>query len=126
MNHARWDLELVGMLADLASPANPSRATLAHLRRGLGASLDYPLSRVGWLFCRVPDTQLEDAVLAAGLFAWAKGDCPHQPGGNDFGAAFGSGLTLACIAHRVVRQEGTRAGRRTRQQGRHQSSAVAV
>jgi CRISPR system Cascade subunit CasB len=88
-----WDVELVETLADLADPANPNRAVLAHLRRGLGGPPDYALGRVGWVFRRVPDGALTPAVLAAGLFAWVKGGCPHTPGA-DFGKAFGAGLTL--------------------------------
>jgi CRISPR system Cascade subunit CasB len=55
--------------------------------------LDYTLGRVGWLFRRVPDSALDAATLAAGLFAWVKGDC-RQTKGVNFGAAFGAGLTL--------------------------------
>jgi CRISPR system Cascade subunit CasB len=93
MSDPTWDVELVETLTDLADPANPNRAALAHLRRGLDGPLDYTLGRVGWLFRRVPDAALPAAVLAAGLFAWVKGDCPHARGVN-FGAAFGAGLTL--------------------------------
>ena len=49
-------------LTDLANPENPNRAALAHLRRGLGRPLDYTLSRVGWLFRRVPESK-EDVLL---------------------------------------------------------------
>jgi CRISPR type I-E-associated protein CasB/Cse2 len=55
--------------------------------------LDYILGRVGWLFHRVPDFALDDAILAAGLFAWVKGGCPQVDKVN-FGEAFGAGLTL--------------------------------
>jgi CRISPR type I-E-associated protein CasB/Cse2 len=88
-----WVVELVSALTNLADPANPDRAALSHLRRGVEHSLDYTLGRVGWLFRRVPDFALNDAVLAAGLFAWVKGDC-LQAGNVNFGAAFGAGLTL--------------------------------
>ena len=93
MSDPTWDVELVETLTDLADPANPNRAALAHLRRGLDGPPDYALGRVGWLFRRVPDSALSEAVLAAGLFAWVKGDCPHARLVN-FGAAFGAGLTL--------------------------------
>src|SRR5262249_19682342 len=36
---------------------------------------------------------LDNAVLAAGLFAWVKGDC-RQAEQVNFGAAFGTGLTV--------------------------------
>jgi CRISPR type I-E-associated protein CasB/Cse2 len=88
-----WSVGLVDDLVELADLKNPNRAALAHLRRGLDHSLDYPLGRVGWLFRRVPDSALQDAVLAAGLFAWVKGDCPLIQKVN-FGAAFGTGLTI--------------------------------
>ncbi len=35
-------------------------------------------ARAGWLFRSVPEDNLEDALLAAGLFAWVKGDCPQR------------------------------------------------
>ncbi len=89
----KWASELVRDLCELVDERNPNRAAPAHLRRGLDAPLDYSLSRVGWLFRRVPDRNLADAVLAAGLFAWVKGDCPQADDVN-FGEAFGSGLTL--------------------------------
>jgi CRISPR system Cascade subunit CasB len=93
MSDPPWAVELVQTLASLADPANPDRAVLAHLRRGLDGPPDYTLGRVGWLFRRVPDAVLPQAVLAAGLFAWVKGDCPQTRGVN-FGAAFGANLTL--------------------------------
>lgn len=93
MNEREWAAELVNELTGLADPKNPNRAALANLRRGLEHALDYTLSRVGWLFRRVPDRELGAAVLAAGLFAWTKGDCPQEAGIN-FGSAFGAGLTL--------------------------------
>jgi CRISPR system Cascade subunit CasB len=93
MSAPRWDVQLVDDLRNLANPDNPSRAALAHLRRGLEGPLDYTLSRVGWLFRRVPDEALDRAVQVAGLFAWVKGDCPHTANVN-FGTAFGAGLTL--------------------------------
>ena len=40
----------------------------------------------------MPDAALDNAVLAAGLFAWVKGDC-RQTDNVNFGAAFGAGLT---------------------------------
>jgi CRISPR system Cascade subunit CasB len=88
-----WAVDLVHELTALANPVNPDRAALAHLRRGLDHPLDYTLGRVGWLFRRVPDFALDDAVLAAGLFAWTKGNCLHAEAVT-FGAAFGAGLTL--------------------------------
>lgn len=97
-----WQGRLVARLVELSDPADPDRAALAHLRRGLGQPLDYTLGRVGWLFAAVPDRAeraIEMAVLAAGLFALTKGDCPHsrpvprenarQRYGPSFGAAFG-------------------------------------
>src|SRR5262249_15248081 len=93
MTDRKWDVELVNDLTRLVDPNNPDRAALAHLRRGMDHSLDYTLGRVGWLFRRVPDFALADAVLAAGLFAWVKGDCKQKEKVN-FGAAFGDGLTL--------------------------------
>ncbi len=93
MSAPKWDIELVNDLTELANPDNPNRAALAHLRRGLERPLDYTLGRVGWLFRRVPDFALDDSVLAAGLFAWVKGDC-RQTEQVNFGAAFGAGLTL--------------------------------
>ncbi len=93
MSEHRWEEELVERLTELADPKNPNRAVLAHLRRGLNGPLDYTLSRVGWLFRRTPDFALDNAVLAAGLFAWVKGDC-KQKEKVSFGAAFGAGLTL--------------------------------
>lgn len=93
MNERNWENELVDRLTELASADNPERAVLAHLRRGLQAPLDYTLGRVGWLFRRVPDRDLKNATLAAGLFAWVKGECSQTPNVN-FGDAFGVGLTL--------------------------------
>ncbi len=93
MSDRKWDQELVDELTRLADPDTPDRAVLAYLRRGIDHSLDYTLGRVGWLFHRVPDYALEDAVFAAGLFAWVKGACPQADKVN-FGAAFGAGLTL--------------------------------
>lgn len=89
---ATWQMPLVNHLTRLAAPDNPDRAALAHLRRGLGRPIAETLSRVGWLFDRVPDEALDSAVLAAGLFAWVKGDCKHTDN-VDFGRAFGAGLT---------------------------------
>jgi CRISPR system Cascade subunit CasB len=97
-----WAVDLANELTALAQPENPDRAALAHLRRGLDHPLDYTLGRVGWLFHRVPDFALEHAVLAAGLFAWTKGDCPHTDRVN-FGAAFGTGLTLEQKKQREMR-----------------------
>jgi CRISPR system Cascade subunit CasB len=89
----QWAVDLVKELTALANPENLNRAALAHLRRGLDGRLDYTLGRVGWLFRRVPDFALDAAVLAAGLFAWTKGDC-RQTEGVNFGEAFGADLTL--------------------------------
>ena len=93
MKKPEWAVDLVKQLTALADAKNPNRAALAHLRRGLGGPPDYALARVGWLFRRAPDFVLENAVLAAGLFAWVKGDCPQRDDVN-FGAAFGARLTL--------------------------------
>jgi CRISPR type I-E-associated protein CasB/Cse2 len=93
MSAPSWDVELVKGLTEMANKASPNGAVLAHLRRGLDRPLDYTLARVGWLFRGVPDFALGDTVLAAGLFAWVKGDC-GQDDKVDFGAAFGGGLTL--------------------------------
>lgn len=94
MSDPQWAIDLVEELSQFARPENPNRAVLAHLRRGIDHGLDYPLARIGWLFQRVPESReeilLRSAILAAGLFAWVKGDCPHILGVN-FGAAFGSG-----------------------------------
>ena len=91
-----WADGLVRQLGKLANPDDPDRAALAHLRRGLCGPPDYTLSRVGWLFRTVPtetnDRVLDNAILAAGLFAWVKGVCP-QNGNVNFGRAFGSGLS---------------------------------
>jgi len=92
MSNANWEFDLVEKLTDLSAADNPNRASLAHLRRGLDGRLDYTLARVGWLFQRVPDWALVHAALAAGLYAWAKGDCPHVEKVN-FGEAFGAELT---------------------------------
>jgi CRISPR type I-E-associated protein CasB/Cse2 len=102
MSERRWDVELVETLTEIADPTSVDRAVLAHLRRGVDRPLDYTLGRVGWLFRRVPDSALDDAVLAAGLFAWVKGDCQHKRDVN-FGAAFGSGLTLDEMLRREKR-----------------------
>lgn len=92
----QWAVDLVNDLLELAKPKNPNRAALAHLRRGLGGSLDYTLARVGWLFRAVrpdqDDRVLDSAILAAGLFAWVKGDCLQEAGVN-FGEAFGARLS---------------------------------
>jgi CRISPR system Cascade subunit CasB len=93
MSDRTWQQELVDELTRLADPANPNRAVLAHLRRGVDRPLDYSLGRVGWLFRRAPDDAIEEAVLVAGLFAWVKGDCPQRQKVN-IGAAFGANLTL--------------------------------
>jgi CRISPR system Cascade subunit CasB len=101
MSDSTWDVELVEDLTKLADEKNPNRAAMAHLRRGLERPPDYILGRVGWLFRRVPDWALNNALLTAGLFAWVKGNCPHrrpqtgadgkQKDGRNFGAAFGFG-----------------------------------
>ena len=101
MSAPTWDEDLVAQLTRLADPNNIDRAALAHLRRGLDRPPDYTLGRVGWLFRRVPEWAVEDAVLAAGLHAWVKGNCPHrrpkpvdggrQKDGPNFGDAFGNG-----------------------------------
>lgn len=88
----QWEEELVDELTRLADPDSPNRARLAHLRRGIDRSSDYTLGRCGWLFRRVPDLALAHAVLAAGLFAWARGQC-RQAQDVSFGAAFGARLT---------------------------------
>jgi CRISPR system Cascade subunit CasB len=97
VSERKWEEELFERLTELAKPDSPNRAVLAHLRRGLDGPLDYTLSRVGWLFRRVPESKddvlLRSAILSAGLFAWVKGDC-RQTEGVNFGAAFGAGLTL--------------------------------
>lgn len=93
MSAPTWDAKLIDALTEMADPDSPNRAVLAHLRRGVDGPLDYTLGRVGWLFRRVPDGALDEAVLSAGLFAWVKGDC-RQTDGVNFGAAFGAGLTL--------------------------------
>lgn len=92
MNRPEWAVHFVEDLVELARPDSPNRAALSHLRRGLAGSPDYALARVGWLFRRVPDHALEEAMLAAGLFAWVKGACGQRDDVN-FGHAFGSGLT---------------------------------
>ena len=86
-----WLIDFQGRLVRLADPANPERAALAHLRRGLDSPV-YALARVGWLFATVPHNYGDAALLAAGLFAWGKGQCGHAQGVN-FGAAFGAGLS---------------------------------
>jgi CRISPR type I-E-associated protein CasB/Cse2 len=93
MSESSWEVELVKQLTKLGDPDNPNRAAMAHLRRGLDRPPDYILGRVGWLFRRVPDGALDDVVLAAGLFAWVKGDVPQKANAN-FGDAFGAGLTI--------------------------------
>jgi CRISPR system Cascade subunit CasB len=112
-DHDSWQGRLVANLVAMSDPSAPDRATLAHLRRGLGQPLDYTLGRVGWLFAGVPDRAVEMAVLAAGLFALTKGDCPHsrpspnegerQRSGPNFGAAFGDVPTDADRAQREKR-----------------------
>ena len=96
MNEAKWDTDLIEQLTDLARSDTPNRAALAHLRRGLEGPLDFTIGRIGWLFRRVPESKedvlLQNAVLAAGLFAWVKGECPQTKGVN-FGKAFGADLT---------------------------------
>jgi CRISPR type I-E-associated protein CasB/Cse2 len=92
MSEQRWEDQLVAQLMEFANPDSPTRAVLAHLRRGIDGTIDYTLGRVGWLFSQVPDDDLDDVVLAAGLFAWVKGDCGNAKKIN-FGAAFGSGLS---------------------------------
>ena len=95
-NDADWAGPLVGQLQKLANPDNIDREAMAHLRRGLCGPPDYTLSRVGWLFRSVRDDAngraLDSAVLAAGLFAWVKGNCPQNLN-VDFGKAFGAGLS---------------------------------
>jgi CRISPR system Cascade subunit CasB len=97
LSDSPWDVALVDELVRLADRNNPNRAVLAHLRRGLDHPLAHVLSRVGWLFCRVPESRKDNllhvAALVAGLFAWVKGDCLHVRGVN-FGAAFGANLPL--------------------------------
>lgn len=88
-----WVAPLVTQLTKLADPDNPNRAALAHLRRGLCGAPDFTLARVGWLFRGIEDErELDSAILAAGLFAWVKGDCPQNSGAS-VGRAFGSGLS---------------------------------
>jgi len=88
-----WVNPLVDQLQKLVNKDRPDRATLAHLRRGLNGSPDFTLARVGWLFRGIEnEREMNAAILAAGLFAWAKGECP-QNGGASFGRAFGYGLS---------------------------------
>jgi CRISPR system Cascade subunit CasB len=91
MNQPRWITDLVQKLQDLADPADPDRAALAHLRRSLATDPAYVLARVGWLFRAVPGEfrDLDNAILVAGLFALTKGDCPNRKDWS-FGRAFGS------------------------------------
>jgi CRISPR system Cascade subunit CasB len=89
MNQPRWLTALVDSLEDLADPSHPDRAVLAHLRRGLSADPSYVVARVGWLFRAVPDGDLFDAVLTAGLFALTKGGCANRKDWS-FGKTFGS------------------------------------
>ncbi len=95
-DHAQWIGPLVTQFTKLANPENPDREVLAHLRRGLCGPAAYTLSRVGWLFRGVPqdrvDRALDSAILAAGLFAWVKGNC-RQCDNINFGRAFGMGLS---------------------------------
>ena len=93
MSDSAWEVELVNDLSKLADENNPNRGAMAHLRRGLERPPDYVLGRVGWLFRRVPDWALTDALLAAALFAWVKGNCPQADKVN-FGEGFGARLTL--------------------------------
>ena len=96
MSDTTWDEDLVAKLSELADPNHIDRAALAHLRRGLDRPPDFALGRVGWLFRRVPDWALDDAVLISGLFAWVKGNCAHrrlEKAGPNFGEAFGDGST---------------------------------
>jgi CRISPR type I-E-associated protein CasB/Cse2 len=88
---SRLDRALVARLQKMADPKAPDRAGLACLRRGLTSPV-YALARVGWLFEQYPDGALDDAILGAALFAWAKGKCANARG-KDYGAAFGEGLT---------------------------------
>jgi CRISPR system Cascade subunit CasB len=69
----KWVGDFVGDLQRLADHGKPDRATLAELRRCLGGDLGRALHRVGWLFSRVPDFALDDALLVAGLFASHQG-----------------------------------------------------
>jgi len=95
-DHTKWAAFLVKRLVELSKPDNIDRETLAHLRRGLCGPSDFTLSRVGWLFRGVPDDTsdraLDSALLAVGLFAWVKGNCPHSSNTN-FGRAFGHNLS---------------------------------
>jgi CRISPR system Cascade subunit CasB len=91
MSEHKWDEALIANLTRLADPKNPQRDVLAHLRRGLDRSPDYALARAGWLFAQIPRWALESALLVAGLFAWAKGNCRDERDTN-FGKAFGSGV----------------------------------
>jgi len=98
-----WVAPFVAQLTRLANPDDVDRAALAHLRRGLIGAPDYTLARVGWLFRGVHDDEaLDAAILAAGLFAWVKGEC-HQNDGANFGRAFGCNLTDDAKAQREKR-----------------------
>jgi CRISPR system Cascade subunit CasB len=93
MSERKWEEELVERLTELANPANPKRGVLARLRRALTAPSYFAMMGTNGLFRMVPELAEERAILSAGLFAWAKGNCP-QAQGVSFGAAFGAGLTL--------------------------------
>jgi CRISPR system Cascade subunit CasB len=83
----RWQSAFIEKLRALAPPTRTEawdRATLAHLRRGLGKGVGCLLYRVGWLFAGVPDTAVEDAVLLVSLFA----SYPEATGDEGLGAAF--------------------------------------
>jgi CRISPR type I-E-associated protein CasB/Cse2 len=67
-----WQQAFIKRLRALDPPDDPDktdRATLAHLRRGLGKPGVETLCRVGNVFDAVPDWATEDAILVAGLFA---------------------------------------------------------
>ncbi len=75
-----WIDPFIKKLRGLDPPDNEAeadRATLAHLRRGLGKPSHLTLARLGWLFNFVPDWAVNRAVLVAGLFA-----THSQPGGS--------------------------------------------
>ncbi len=72
-NHDDWIGPFIGRLKSLMSTTGRGmdRATLSHLRRGLGKPIDAILAEAGWLFTSVPDhprSALDNSCLVAGLF----------------------------------------------------------
>lgn len=107
-NRDDWIGPFIGRLKSLMSTTGKGmdRATLSHLRRGVGKPSDATLAESGWLFTDVPDRPqqaLDNACLVAGLFGlWHQGrDAVAEDAPPNLGASL----------HALAAEERRRTGR---------------